>query len=211
MATTLAALLIPIIAAAQQQPGADAAGPPRDPAAGVEIRLCDRRVHQQGLRLRRPVHAGRRVPHLPRRQGAEHVRRARAPGGGRARRHGRLQGRAVGRHRPRDGEPRDRAVAGRRHREGLSHRDRARRRAGQGRSAGPLRRRIRAHPQGWRFKSRTHVLAAGQQEVSRGSRPDTLASGPALRSLSVASTRRRCASLAVDVAAGWPSSRSSIR
>jgi hypothetical protein len=25
-------------------------------------------------------------------------------------------------------------------------------------------------PQGWRFKSRTHVLAAGQQEVSRGSR-----------------------------------------
>ena len=24
-------------------------------------------------------------------------------------------------------------------------------------------------PQGWRFKSRTHVLAAGQQEVSRGS------------------------------------------
>jgi hypothetical protein len=23
-------------------------------------------------------------------------------------------------------------------------------------------------PQGWRFKSRTHVLAAGQQEVSRG-------------------------------------------
>lgn len=27
-------------------------------------------------------------------------------------------------------------------------------------------------PTGWRFKSRTHVLAAGQQEVSRGSRPD---------------------------------------
>ena len=26
-------------------------------------------------------------------------------------------------------------------------------------------------PQGWRFKSRVHVLAAGQQEVSRGSRP----------------------------------------
>ena len=26
-------------------------------------------------------------------------------------------------------------------------------------------------PRGWRFKSRTHVLAAGQQEVSRGSRP----------------------------------------
>ena len=26
-------------------------------------------------------------------------------------------------------------------------------------------------PQGWRFKSRTHVLAAGQQEVSRGARP----------------------------------------
>ena len=26
-------------------------------------------------------------------------------------------------------------------------------------------------PQGWRFKSRTHVLAAGQQEVSSGSRP----------------------------------------
>ena len=27
-------------------------------------------------------------------------------------------------------------------------------------------------PQGWRFKSRVHVLAAGQAEVSRGSRPD---------------------------------------
>jgi hypothetical protein len=27
-------------------------------------------------------------------------------------------------------------------------------------------------PQGWRFKSRTHVLAPGQQEVSRGSRPN---------------------------------------
>ena len=26
-------------------------------------------------------------------------------------------------------------------------------------------------PQGWRFKTRTHVLAANQQEVSRGSRP----------------------------------------
>lgn len=26
-------------------------------------------------------------------------------------------------------------------------------------------------PNGWRFKSRTHVLAPGQQEVSRGSRP----------------------------------------
>jgi len=26
-------------------------------------------------------------------------------------------------------------------------------------------------PQGWRFKTRTHVLAASQQEVSRGSRP----------------------------------------
>lgn len=26
-------------------------------------------------------------------------------------------------------------------------------------------------PAGWRFKTRTHVLAAGQQEVSRGSRP----------------------------------------
>jgi hypothetical protein len=26
-------------------------------------------------------------------------------------------------------------------------------------------------PQGWRFKTRTHVLAASQQEVSRGSKP----------------------------------------
>jgi hypothetical protein len=26
-------------------------------------------------------------------------------------------------------------------------------------------------PQGWRFKSRTHVLSATQQEVSSGSRP----------------------------------------
>ena len=26
-------------------------------------------------------------------------------------------------------------------------------------------------PQGWRFKTRTHVLAPTQQEVSRGSKP----------------------------------------
>ncbi len=26
-------------------------------------------------------------------------------------------------------------------------------------------------PLGWRFKSRVHVLASGQQEVSRGARP----------------------------------------
>jgi len=32
-------------------------------------------------------------------------------------------------------------------------------------------------PQGWRFKSRVHVLSARQQEVSRGSRPAPAASG----------------------------------
>jgi hypothetical protein len=88
-------------------------------------------------------------------------------------RYARLQGRSLGGHRAHAGESRHRAGAG----QGQPARCTSSQSVVDG-EPGKVEAQGRYEDvyvktaNGWRFKSRTHVLAAGQQEVSRGSKPN---------------------------------------
>ena len=68
--TICAAMLGLVIVQAQQRSGksatangADGRGLRRHSTIGRPLRLRDRQMHEQRLRLRRPLHAGRRLQH----------------------------------------------------------------------------------------------------------------------------------------------------
>ena len=84
----------------------------------------------------------------------------------------RLQGRSLGGHRAHAGESHHRAGAGRRDREGVLIAIGVDGEPGKVEAQGRYEDVYVKTAKGWRFKSRTHVLAAGQQEVSRGSKPN---------------------------------------